>query len=323
MAHRLNKLIEESAGLIKTIAVANGCYYVRSRDMLDIDADTFITCCSEGERLATTDPIKALEQYKRAISLYRGEFLHESAYSSWTIPFRNHYHNSFIRSVATAVSLLKDNSDHESIIELCQKASLIDPLEESFHIDILDSMIRQGRKQLAVKHYNYFSEMLRDDLGLEPSKKLKELYEIAMSGDTAKIDGFDKGKLDIDDRKGAVECSFDEFIKLRGLEQQRCRRTGVGALYGKAIFPDEFRRRPEKIRFAVDVLRNSLRGYDIYTLAGELEVDFLMPGAVSEHIDAVTSRIIKSLAKLDLNREGFNLHVIPLNYDQSVSFERN
>lgn len=324
LAHRINKLIEETTGLEKTIAVSNGCYHVRSRSLLDIDADTFIKCCSEGERFAATDPIKALEQYKRAIALYRGEFLYESAYSSWTIPFRNHYHNSFIRSVATAVALLKESGDHEAIIELCQKASLIDPLEESFHIDILDSMIRQGRKQLAIKHYNYFSEMLRSELGLEPSKKLKELYDIAMSGEVERLDGFDKGKLDLEDvdRRGAMECSIEEFVKIRGLEQRRCKRTGSGALYGKAIFPDGFRRRPEKVRFAVDLLRNSLRVYDIYTLFGEMEVDFLMPGGTNEHVDTITRRIIKSLAKSDANRDGFRVDVAPLNCDQPFSLER-
>ena len=63
-----------------------------------------------------------IELYQKAIALYKGDFLPNSAYEPWVIPLSTYYHNLYIKCVCEAVELLRHLERYDEIPHLqgCQ-----------------------------------------------------------------------------------------------------------------------------------------------------------------------------------------------------------
>lgn len=58
------------------------------------------------------------------------------------------------------------------------------PLVESFHVDLVESLYRVGRRSDAIAAYHAFRIRLQDELGVEPVRRAQALYMQVISAET-------------------------------------------------------------------------------------------------------------------------------------------
>ncbi len=67
------------------------------------------------------------------------------------------------------LELLSTNEAHEEILEVYEKAALIEPYDETLHLYSLQALIGLGETKSALNHYNYITSFLYKELGVKPS----------------------------------------------------------------------------------------------------------------------------------------------------------
>ena len=156
-----------------------------------IDVGQFESLGAEGRRaLADGDPIRARERLCSALALWRGEPLADFAYE----PFAQ---EAIRRLQEARLAVLEDRieadlavgSDGELIGELESLVSS-NPLRERLRGQLMLALYRAGRQADALALYRQTSELLRDELGLEPSPPLQKLERSILEQD-ASLEGFD------------------------------------------------------------------------------------------------------------------------------------
>jgi predicted ATPase/DNA-binding SARP family transcriptional activator len=154
-------------------------YVLRTEDA-EVDAERFGVLVGDGRRaLEQGDAGAAVEALGEALSLWRGPPLAEFAYE----PFAQ---GEIARLEEARMAALEERTDAE--LALGGAAGLVgelralvreQPLRERLRGQLMLALYRAGRQADALAVYRETSEVLRDELGLEPSRPLQEL-ELAM-----------------------------------------------------------------------------------------------------------------------------------------------
>jgi DNA-binding SARP family transcriptional activator/WD40 repeat protein len=154
-----------------------------------VDAIRFEALGAEGRRaLSDGDAARAKERLCSALGLWRGEPLAEFTYE----PFAQ---AAIARLQDARLAAQEDRIEAELALgadgELIGEIELLiaaNPLQERLRGQLMLALYRAGRQADALAVYRQTSELLREELGLEPSRLLQEL-ERAILGHDASLDG--------------------------------------------------------------------------------------------------------------------------------------
>jgi len=121
--------------------------------------------------------------WKKAIEIYRGEFLPMYCYSEWTISLRQRFADQFERALlARAVELLS-TGDAAGCLELAQRALQQNAWQEQAVELGMRALFALGDRSGAIKLYKKLEKQLERDLGIAPQNELQHLYnQIKMKG---------------------------------------------------------------------------------------------------------------------------------------------
>jgi DNA-binding SARP family transcriptional activator/WD40 repeat protein/energy-coupling factor transporter ATP-binding protein EcfA2 len=161
-----------------------------------VDAGRFEALSAEGRRaLAGGDAGRARERLRAALGLWRGEPLADFAYE----PFAQGAIALLREARLTALEDRIDadlalGRDGELVGEL-ESLVAANPLQERLRGQLMLSLYRSGRQADALSVYRQASELLREELGLEPSRTLQTLERSILEQDAS---------LDDDGRRVAV-----------------------------------------------------------------------------------------------------------------------
>ena len=154
-----------------------------------VDAGEFDALWVEGRRaLSEGNLVRARARLCSALGLWRGEPLADFAYQ----PFAQ---EAIARLQGARVAALEDRieaelafgSDGELIGEL-ESLVASNPLQERLRGQLMLALYRAGRQADALAVYRQTSELLREELGLEPSRRLQELERAILEQDSS-LDG--------------------------------------------------------------------------------------------------------------------------------------
>jgi DNA-binding SARP family transcriptional activator len=154
-----------------------------------VDVGRFEALRAEGRRaLADGDAARAKERLCSALELWRGEPLADFAYEPFAQAAIGRLQEARVAALEDRIEAdLALGSDGELIPEL---ESLIasNPLRERLRGQLMLALYRAGRQADALAAYRQTSELLREELGLEPSRVLRELERSILEHD-ASLDG--------------------------------------------------------------------------------------------------------------------------------------
>lgn len=159
------------------IVFDNDCYLLAPELTVDSDVHRFVGLVGRGRNAeAVGDVPEAIDAYDQAVRLHRGDYLEEIPYEDWVITERDRLRRLYLDAAHRLGRLLAGQGDHDRLIDLCERAGAVEPLDEEIVRLLMRAHAATGNRAMAIKGYRAFSEALRRQLGLEPTAETEDLY---------------------------------------------------------------------------------------------------------------------------------------------------
>lgn len=281
--------------------------YAWTRELTTIvDVDVFEGHALKGLEPHTPSDLQ-LSSCLEALELYKGDFLPKSDWESWVIPISAYYHSLYQKVAHRAVSLLLRSDDYDQIIDICQKATRIEPYDEDLHYQLIQALFKSGRQHAALEHYNHTVDMLYSEFAITPSERLKSLYKVIQDtehGITTDLSVIQDSFLENSGKNGAFFCEYVVFKDIYQLENRAIERTGdsiylclltLSDLNGALLKQPFLNKGMELLGSSVC---SSLRRGDAYSRYSVSQYIILLPTSTYENGELVLKRIIQSFHRL-------------------------
>ncbi|MEG2350438.1 MAG: BTAD domain-containing putative transcriptional regulator [Hungatella sp.] len=271
-----------------------------------VDIDLFEAFSNKGLD-SDLDTSQQITYCLKALQLYKGDFLAKSAWESWVIPISTYYHTLYQKVAHHVIQLLLARKDYIQIVEICQKATRIDPFDENLHYDLILALYRPGKQHAALEHYNYTIDMLYSEFAITPSEHLKSLYKEIRDtarGVTTDLSVIQDSLEEEDPSLGAYCCEYSVFKDIYRLESRAIERSG-DSIYlclltltdsdGIMLASNFLNKGMEALG---DAICSSLRRGDAYSRYSVSQYMVLLPTATYEDGVLVLKRIIQDFHRL-------------------------
>lgn len=156
---------------------AGTVYGLRPNADLWLDVEVFESAVSQAEDYLKKIPDQALEAYERALSLYRGEFLPDARYETWSAAEREHLEVMFLRAADQLSELYLQNRRYEEVISVCHTILSYDNCWERAYRHLMLASDALGDRGQVARAYQRCVQTLRDELEVEPSIETVSLYQ--------------------------------------------------------------------------------------------------------------------------------------------------
>lgn len=293
--HRLRQILKEESTDENewTILFASGYYMWNSSVSIKVDSDIFEAEVALGDLSMQKDSKEALKHYLMAIALYKGDYLPDLLNQHWVFSVRNHFRRLYLRAVENSVKLLNHKYAFDEIIRICQAAIRIDVHEEMFHIHYMKALASKGLLKDALLHYEQITGFYFREMGLKPSKEMRELYNMLTTEPVSAPSTIR------DHVNNAHFCEPDVFKSISELEHKRSERSG-------ADFSIGYLTNIEFSESTMELMKNYLFGHlrkgDCFTRWNERQFAVLFSGANPDQMKMIFDRLLGNFSEGDVFR---------------------
>ena len=114
--------------------------------------------------------------------------------------------------------------------KLAQGALAIDNLNEDLYIILIESLYLQQKYHESIETYRATTDLLYKTMGVQPSSKMRDLYEIIRqeSHDEGHINDIQKD-LTLENKEGAFFCEYGAFKDIYNMQMRMMDRLGICA----------------------------------------------------------------------------------------------
>ncbi len=102
-----------------------------------------------------------MTEYEIAINLYRGDFLSDTPYDSWTVLDRERLRISYLETLDHLSQIYFSQERYSACAPLCQLILSRDLCREDAHCRLMQCYSRLGQGPLALRQYQICVEALR------------------------------------------------------------------------------------------------------------------------------------------------------------------
>lgn len=244
-----------------------------------LDVEQFETLAKAA--LAEEDMEKSVALAQKAVALYTGDFLTESA----------------------AVDRLLKLGRITDAEKLCTGVIRLDPAAEEFSVFLMQALIKNKNPKKALEHYDYIASLYREVYGVSPSAELEAQKALAVQeiyGSETSEDDIQTFLLEKEQETGAFCCDNNVFREIVNLHVREMRRNDTPAalmivrLANRSIDPEK---RAVYMKQMEVTLLNELRAGDPFTKVGANQFWVLLPGATGENGGLVSRRVFNRFQK--------------------------
>jgi DNA-binding SARP family transcriptional activator len=151
----------------------SGCYILNPEGDFWFDVQEFQQILHDAEALPKESDAR-LAALERAAALYTGGFASDF-YAEWVDSLRWQLEEQYLRLLATLAAIYHDRHDYSRSAELCQQILTLDEFNEAAWYRLLKNYVASGEMEAAKFSYRRYLELLRDNLGGNPSQQIQEL----------------------------------------------------------------------------------------------------------------------------------------------------
>jgi DNA-binding SARP family transcriptional activator len=164
------------SALAKDIVQIEGSLYrINPSYVIQFDVKEFEQVAEMAERLASGDP-QRLFTLSEAIHACHGPFLPEFS-ADWVVERRRELEARFLQLLTAHAEEAVARGQPNQAVDSFRQAMQIDPLREDLNLRYLELLSRLDRRTEAIGHYQRYVQLLSNELGLDPSPALRELYK--------------------------------------------------------------------------------------------------------------------------------------------------
>lgn len=179
--HRLRRAIHR-----QVVVQEDGVYQVNPDFDIEYDANEF-----ENLARAAGAADEGSEEWRdtlaRALGLYRGPF-GAGFESDWAEQTRRRYEETYLSSMLTLASAALRREDTAEAIRLAESVLEMDPTNEEATGYLVRAHALGGHVDLATRAMGRLQRVLREELGTEPSERLRAVYREVISAGTESAD---------------------------------------------------------------------------------------------------------------------------------------
>jgi len=115
-------------------------------------------------------------QLESAAALYRGEFL-EGVYDDWTLPYREHLRERYLLVLQRLVETHHAQTNFDAALRAAARWVQADSFSEAAHSQLIQLYALTRQHNQAQAQFQRYQTIWRDDLGLEPSARMRALAD--------------------------------------------------------------------------------------------------------------------------------------------------
>jgi len=279
------------------IVTKNGGYSWNNAAQCTVDTEEFEALCKKaGTKIS--DEVR-LELLLKAIDLYKGDFLPNSAGDMWVMPLSRWYRSLFIGCVHEALELLSGTGRDSKAEELCSKALQLDPFDEKTLEYHIRALLAQDKYVEASEEYKRSETMFYDVLGVSFSDNLRALH------DQIQRPAIDEGVtletlldewLEGADFPGAYYCDLSVFKILFRIEARSVPRSGRTAYIIRIDTKHEPNTKSGGVMKQLGtIIPGTLRMGDLFTRASPSQYLLMLHSLTYENCKDLINRILYSL----------------------------
>lgn len=306
LMYRLRTILKKTFGDEDYILTSRGVYSWNPKVEVIIDAEQFEQYCEEGKK--TSDKLKSMDCYERAVELYQGDFMPRIMDRHWVMTLSTYYHSLLISAIKSLSGLYMKEERYEDVEHLCTEVLEYDSVDEWLHCTLITSLIRQNKQKLAMQQYEEAVKLLYDALGVRNSAQLKavheELLKMSKGADAEGIENVHEDMTEKEEPEGAYICGYPVFREIYRLEARKISRLGESEyillmtlqLKDGAVTEDNKKMGKFLMKQAMnqveEVLEESLRIGDVAARYSDSQFVVLLPTCTYESCLMVTQRIL-------------------------------
>jgi ATP/maltotriose-dependent transcriptional regulator MalT/DNA-binding SARP family transcriptional activator len=185
LLHRARKVLEPRTGAGKDIFCARqeGDLIGLNNDLVWTDVKQFLAHLDEAERIGRGgQPGNAMEEYGKAVALYRGDFLPEDPFLEWASPVRDSLRARYLRALEDGAKLAESAGDRDRALAFQEKLFSADACNEKACCWLMTRYLSDKQRGKAVRTYEQCERALSRDLDLEPGEQTKRLFRSIIGG---------------------------------------------------------------------------------------------------------------------------------------------
>lgn len=169
--HDLREKLGDAAGLVLT----RQCGYALNHDAI-VDADDFAVHVRRGIAAADRGQAQiATVHLRRAVAMYRGDFLSDEPQAAWAQPERERLREHMEDALGTLAELSLATADEIAATACLRRLAEMRPLDADVHRRLLTVLLAQGRRSHAARCYEGFRARLARDFGVPPEFALADV----------------------------------------------------------------------------------------------------------------------------------------------------
>jgi DNA-binding SARP family transcriptional activator len=144
-----------------------------------IDVASFEEALRRGKERGHLDP----HQLSVAAQLYRGDFLtgfyvkNSEGFEEWLVTEQERLRDAAIDGLRTLIDVYARRGEDRIGIHFARRLMAVEPLSEEVCRDLMRMCARAGRRSLALAEYERLQKRLGSELGVDPLRETRELYQ--------------------------------------------------------------------------------------------------------------------------------------------------
>lgn len=306
LIYRVRVLLKNSGLPEEDYIVQNaGAYCWNNEIPCEVDVEEFEAYCQKAETKDNDEQTK-LHHYSKAVALYKGKFLPKNSVELWIIPLATYYETMFHNCMKKSYEIVRKTEDYECMVKMCLHAIEANPFEEDNYVILIESYCKLGKFKDALVAYEKVTDWLYDELGVKPSAKLIQLYEMI----TTHLNQVEKNLVIIgsefkeeEDADRVFYCPYGMLKSIVQFTLRMFERTGQTLCMLLLTITDENGDLPPENRKQAamdslrDVINESLRRGDLFSRYSPTQYIVLLVSADYENSAMVGGRIMENYDK--------------------------
>jgi DNA-binding SARP family transcriptional activator len=147
------------------------------------DVEVFEASLAQAGRLQSHTPDRAIALLQEAIALYRGDFVEDFLDGEWFPLRREELRRKYLDALLNLGQLHFAQRDYAHAAECYRHTIEKDEVLEEAHRELMRCYARLGERGQALRHYQIFEQMMRDELGAAPAAESVALFERLKRGE--------------------------------------------------------------------------------------------------------------------------------------------
>src|SRR6185295_19209057 len=129
-----------------------------------------------------------------AAQLSRGELLAGffvkgcEAFEDWLLPEQERLRETAIEVLRTLVEAYRRRGEYRFALHYARRLVALEPLSEEARRDLMRLSLLAGQRSNALAEYGKLRALLRDELGVEPLRETREVYESVLLKPSAGVE---------------------------------------------------------------------------------------------------------------------------------------